>query len=52
MFLLLIHDTKLLSFSEWQNYTLAELDEKINALKQTLLRKTNEGRPKVVNQFL
>ncbi|KAL7992533.1 hypothetical protein Chor_016789 [Crotalus horridus] len=34
------------------NYTLAELDEKINALKQTLLRKTNEGRPKVVNQFL
>ncbi|XP_063146127.1 MAP3K12-binding inhibitory protein 1 isoform X2 [Candoia aspera] len=35
-----------------QNYTLAELDEKINALKQTLLRKTNEGRPKVVNQLL
>ncbi|XP_070796657.1 MAP3K12-binding inhibitory protein 1 isoform X2 [Pituophis catenifer annectens] len=32
-----------------QNYTLAELDEKINALKQTLLRKTNEGRPKVVD---
>ncbi|XP_013914252.1 PREDICTED: MAP3K12-binding inhibitory protein 1 [Thamnophis sirtalis] len=32
-----------------QNYSLAELDEKINALKQTLLRKTNEGRPKVVD---
>ncbi|KAG8126281.1 hypothetical protein E2320_021360 [Naja naja] len=32
-----------------QNYTLTELDEKINALKQTLLRKTNEGRPKVVD---
>ncbi|XP_062973884.1 MAP3K12-binding inhibitory protein 1 isoform X2 [Elgaria multicarinata webbii] len=35
-----------------QNYTLAELDEKISALKQTLLRKTNEGRPKVVDQLL
>ncbi|XP_026567010.1 MAP3K12-binding inhibitory protein 1 isoform X2 [Pseudonaja textilis] len=32
-----------------QNYTLTELDEKINALKQTLLRKTTEGRPKVVD---
>ncbi|XP_034965073.1 MAP3K12-binding inhibitory protein 1 [Zootoca vivipara] len=35
-----------------QNYSLAELDEKINALKQTLLRKTNDGRPKVVEQLL
>ncbi|KAH0620527.1 hypothetical protein JD844_021087 [Phrynosoma platyrhinos] len=35
-----------------QDYSLAELDEKINALKQTLLRKTNEGRPKVVDQLL
>ncbi|XP_061467654.1 MAP3K12-binding inhibitory protein 1 [Rhineura floridana] len=35
-----------------QNYSLAELDEKINALKQTLLRKTNEGRPKAVGQLL
>ncbi|XP_020657644.3 MAP3K12-binding inhibitory protein 1 isoform X4 [Pogona vitticeps] len=35
-----------------QNYSLAELDEKINALKQTILRKTNEGRPSVVDQLL
>nr|XP_060615057.1 MAP3K12-binding inhibitory protein 1 isoform X1 [Anolis sagrei ordinatus] len=35
-----------------QDYSLAELDEKINALKQTLLRKTNDGRPKVVDQLL
>ncbi|XP_015269212.1 PREDICTED: MAP3K12-binding inhibitory protein 1 isoform X1 [Gekko japonicus] len=35
-----------------QNYSLVELDEKINALKQTLLRKTNEERPKVVDQLL
>ncbi|XP_007431002.1 MAP3K12-binding inhibitory protein 1 [Python bivittatus] len=44
--------TKRRKIQQNQNYTLAELDEKINALKQTLLRKTNEGRPKVVNQFL
>ncbi|KAJ7344954.1 hypothetical protein JRQ81_000904 [Phrynocephalus forsythii] len=35
-----------------QNYSLAELDEKINALKQTILRKTNEGRPRAVDQLL
>nr|XP_056707554.1 MAP3K12-binding inhibitory protein 1 [Euleptes europaea] len=35
-----------------QNYSLVELDEKINALKQTLLRKTNEERPKVVDELL
>ncbi|XP_003214512.1 MAP3K12-binding inhibitory protein 1 [Anolis carolinensis] len=35
-----------------QDYSLAELDEKINALKQTLLRKTNDVRPKVVDQLL
>uniref|UniRef100_A0A8D0DN62 MAP3K12 binding inhibitory protein 1 n=1 Tax=Salvator merianae TaxID=96440 RepID=A0A8D0DN62_SALMN len=34
------------------NYSLTELDEKIKALKQSLLRKTNEGRPKVVGQLL
>ncbi|XP_053139543.1 MAP3K12-binding inhibitory protein 1 [Hemicordylus capensis] len=35
-----------------QDYSLAELDEKISGLRQTLLRKINEGRPKVVNQIL
>ncbi|KAJ6650205.1 hypothetical protein lerEdw1_013525 [Lerista edwardsae] len=35
-----------------QNCSLAELEEKIKALRQTLLRKTNEGRPKVGRQLL
>ncbi|XP_048358306.1 MAP3K12-binding inhibitory protein 1 [Sphaerodactylus townsendi] len=35
-----------------QNYSLVELDEKIRALKQTLLQKTNEERPKVVDELL
>lgn len=35
-----------------QNYSLAELDEKIKALRQALLRKTNEGRPNVADQLL
>uniref|UniRef100_A0ACB8FM47 Uncharacterized protein n=1 Tax=Sphaerodactylus townsendi TaxID=933632 RepID=A0ACB8FM47_9SAUR len=34
------------------NYSLVELDEKIRALKQTLLQKTNEERPKVVDELL
>ncbi|KAH1171868.1 MAP3K12-binding inhibitory protein 1 isoform X2 [Mauremys mutica] len=33
-------------------YSLAELDEKINALKQALLRKTNEAKSKEVDEFV
>ncbi|XP_019407501.1 PREDICTED: MAP3K12-binding inhibitory protein 1 isoform X1 [Crocodylus porosus] len=35
-----------------QNYSLAELDEKINAIKQALLRKTKEAKSKEVDQLL
>ncbi|XP_074146699.1 MAP3K12-binding inhibitory protein 1 isoform X2 [Sminthopsis crassicaudata] len=34
-----------------QNYSLAELDEKISALKQALLRKSNETESKVIDQL-
>ncbi|XP_072485842.1 MAP3K12-binding inhibitory protein 1 isoform X2 [Notamacropus eugenii] len=34
-----------------QNYSLAELDEKISALKQALLRKSNEAESMVTNQL-
>ncbi|KAM9062694.1 MAP3K12-binding inhibitory protein 1 [Sarcophilus harrisii] len=34
-----------------QNYSLAELDEKISALKQALLRKSNETESMVTDQF-
>ncbi|KYO37250.1 MAP3K12-binding inhibitory protein 1 isoform A [Alligator mississippiensis] len=34
------------------NYSLAELDEKINAIKQALLRKTKEAKSKEVDQLL
>lgn len=35
-----------------QKYSLAELDEKINALKQALLRKTNDAKSKEVDELL
>ncbi|NXF97452.1 MBIP1 protein, partial [Eubucco bourcierii] len=35
-----------------QNYSLAELDEKINAIKQALLRKTKESKAKEAEQLL
>ncbi|NWR73215.1 MBIP1 protein, partial [Centropus unirufus] len=35
-----------------QNYSLAELDEKINAIKQALLRKTKESKSKEAEQLL
>ncbi|KAJ7417191.1 MAP3K12-binding inhibitory protein 1 [Willisornis vidua] len=35
-----------------QNYSLAELDEKINAIKQALLRKTKENKSKEAEQLL
>ncbi|RMC00582.1 hypothetical protein DUI87_23198 [Hirundo rustica rustica] len=35
-----------------QSYSLAELDEKINAIKQALLRKTKESKSKEAEQFL
>ncbi|XP_057284616.1 MAP3K12-binding inhibitory protein 1 [Pezoporus wallicus] len=35
-----------------QNYSLAELDEKINAIKQALLRKTKESKSKEVERLL
>ncbi|KAJ7399562.1 MAP3K12-binding inhibitory protein 1 [Pitangus sulphuratus] len=39
-------------FQSVQNYSLAELDEKINAIKQALLRKTKETKSKEAEQFL
>ncbi|XP_064005059.1 MAP3K12-binding inhibitory protein 1 isoform X1 [Pogoniulus pusillus] len=35
-----------------QNYSLAELDEKINAIKEALLRKTKESKSKEAEQLL